>query len=79
MASGRQLVNGVLTSEYLGPTGLRQGETGVLQSAGCTADDNNYLAPSEVSERSSYLLLISHFGVATTTIELQTGGTAVLD
>lgn len=79
MASGSQVVNGMLTSECLGPTGLREGETDVLESAGCSADDNNYLAPIEVSEGSSYLLLINHFGSDTTSIELQTGGTAMID
>lgn len=79
MGSGPQFVNGMLTTECLGPTGLREGETDVTEMAGCSNGNNNYLAPLEVSGISSYLLLINSFRSDTTTIQLQAGDTAQPD
>jgi hypothetical protein len=79
MASGPQVSNGVLTTECLGPTGLREGETDVEETGGCLQGSNNYLAPVEVNDNSSLLLLINNFGMDTTTVELSLGGTAQVD
>ena len=62
-----------------GATGLSFGETDLEELAGCSAGDNNFLAPLETQAGEQYVLLVNNFGVEGAGYLLSFGGTAVLD
>jgi len=76
MLSGETLNN---TAEQnapcLGPTGLRAGETDLEETAGCSAGDNNFVAPLDMVSGVSYGVLINNFSSTGFGFSLEFGGT----
>ena len=80
MASGENIGAPAAESEIcLGPTGLAIGETDVEEAAGCSPNDNNFLAPIETLVGEQYLLLINHNGTDDLGFTATFGGEASLN
>lgn len=61
-----------------GPTGLKQGETDVSESAGCDPTKNNFLKPLDMNAGETYALLVNNYTSQNQGFEFRMGGTAVL-
>lgn len=59
----------------LGATGLREGDSDISESSGCTAMQNNFLKPLEMQKGLSYALMINNFSASKTGIKIDFGGT----
>jgi len=60
----------------LGPTGLRAGETDVVEFTNCEDGSNNFLAPLDMIEGESYVLLVNNFSNSGFGFTIDFGGTA---
>jgi Secretion system C-terminal sorting domain len=61
MASGTTL--GFPSEQCLGSTGLRLGETDISEPAGCSATQNSFLAPLNMTAGETYAMCINNFSV----------------
>lgn len=76
MASGENV--GAPFAEWepcTGPTGLRNGETDIREERGCSAGDNNFLAPLNMEEGKSYALIVNNFSQTGRGFSIEFGGT----
>jgi gliding motility-associated-like protein len=58
-----------------GPTGLRVGETDIVEFAGCQPGDNNFIAPIDMEAGKSYALVVNNFTRSGRGFEVEWGGT----
>lgn len=75
MASGETQGLGNGNLPCLGPTGLREGDTDVVEFRGCDPGDNNFLAPLNMIEGESYGLLVNNFSESGFGFSIEFGGT----
>jgi len=66
---------GTNSSPCFGPTGLRDGETDISESAGCDPGDNNFVAPLDMIAGESYGLIINNFSQSGFGFSVEFGGT----
>ena len=59
----------------LGPTGLRAGDTDLVEFRGCDPGDNNFLAPLNMIAGESYGLLVNNFSESGFGFSIEFGGT----
>ena len=77
MASGLSI--GQDSERCMGATGLVAGEIDTVEYAGCSLEDNNYLAPLETAVGETYLLLVNDFSRTLDSYTLEFGGTANIE
>jgi len=63
------------SSPCFGPTGLAEGETDISETAGCSAGDNNFVAPLDMIAGESYGLIINNFSQSGFGFSVEFGGT----
>ncbi len=63
------------SSPCFGPTGLREGETDVSETAGCSPGDNNFVAPLDMIAGQSYGIIINNFSQSGFGFGVEFGGT----
>lgn len=61
-----------------GPTGLMEGEADVSESAGCSPEKNNFLAPIDMQSGEAYALLVNNYTSQNQGFDFVMGGTATL-
>ncbi len=66
-------------AQCAGPTGLIIWETDVIENAGCSPTDNNFLAPLSATAGDQYMLLVNSFATPGPGFTLDFGGTAELE
>jgi len=67
------------SSNCLGQTGLREGETDTSEDAGCNdPDDNAWLAPLQAKKGEVYILLVSNVSTRGPGFDIVFGGTAMM-
>ncbi len=80
MASGR---NDGLTpaqnARCFGPTGLREGSTDIVETAGCSPGDDNFLAPLNMVVGESYALMVNNFSNSGLGFRIIFGGTGTFE
>lgn len=77
MASGEN--GGAPLSQWIrcyGPTGLKEGQTDILESPGCQTGDDNFLAPLQMEVGKSYALIVNNFSNSGSGFSISFGGTA---
>jgi len=57
-----------------GPTGLRQGETDITETAGCSQGDNNFVRPLDMEAGKSYVLIVNNFSKSGIGFSIEFGG-----
>lgn len=62
-------------SPCMGPTGLRSGETDISENAGCSPQDNNWLAPLNMVAGETYALVVNNFTSTGNGFSIEFGGT----
>ncbi len=65
-------------SYCMGPTGLRDGEGDVMETAGCDGDKNGYLKPVNAKEGEVYVLLVSNVTTGEQGFSVRFFGTCML-
>ncbi len=75
MASGETQGLGNGNLPCLGPTGLRAGDTDLVEFRGCDPGDNNFLAPLNMIAGESYGLLVNNFSESGFGFSIEFGGT----
>jgi hypothetical protein len=68
----------VYPSYCMGPTGLRDGESDVMETAGCDGDKNGYLKPLSVKEGEVYVILVSNVTTEGQGFSIRLFGTCML-
>jgi gliding motility-associated-like protein len=63
-------------SPCMGPTGLRDGETDLSESAGCGPGKNSFIAPLDMVVGKSYALMVNNFTSTGTGFKMDFGGTS---
>jgi gliding motility-associated-like protein len=58
-----------------GPTGLRNGESDVQETAGCAQGDNNFISPLDMESGKSYVLIVNNFSRSGLGFGIDFGGT----
>ena len=58
-----------------GTTGLRTGETDIIETGGCLGVSNNYIAPLNMESGKSYGLIVNNFSRSGLGFEIEFGGT----
>ncbi len=74
MASGE--TTGFDNRPCLGPTGLRTGATDIVETGGCQAGDDNFLAPLDMIAGESYALIVNNFTESGAGFTIDFGGTS---
>lgn len=65
-------------SYCMGPTGLRDGESDVMENPGCTNDNNGYLKPINAKEGDYFVILVSNVSSAGQGFSIRLYGTCML-
>ncbi|MBT8190330.1 MAG: T9SS type A sorting domain-containing protein [Bacteroidia bacterium] len=80
MASGQSVgTDSTIVANCTGSTGLAFGETDLVETAGCSEMDNNFLAPVDAFEDDIYLLMVNDFSLSGNGFQLSFGGSASIN
>ncbi len=76
-ANGDRFGNSLPLTQWIGcngPTGLREGESDIVETAGCGGGDNNFISPLSMVAGKTYALIINNFSRSGLGFSIEFGG-----